>query len=103
MRILSAGSRSSSLIPRPYKPYGALPLHHAADHGGGAASAAQARRNLVHLVRRGDQSHPDAHIEDVVHLLVAHAAELLDEPEDGRHFPCAALDLYPQAVRQAAR
>ena len=79
------GNRSSSLtIPRagPRR----APLDSADDSGTQLLSYCRG------VVRRDDRHHPDAHVEDLIHLAAIDASALLHDLENRRHFPALRLD-----------
>ena len=60
-------------------------------------------RHRLDLIRRHDQHHADAHVEDAQHLLGVDVAVLVQVAEDRQHRPRAELDLRVERLRKHAR
>src|SRR6185369_1249841 len=76
--------------------------HHGAEHPGRLAATLQRVLDVVVVLAGHDHHHADAHVERAEHLVVAHAAALLDEAEERRYRPGLAAQAHAEALRQHA-
>ena len=60
-------------------------------------------RDHRRVLFRDDDGHADAHVEDLKHLRVIHAATALDVLENRGHFPTRSLDHGVAIFREDAR